>query len=83
MKRSKRSLGFLLAPLLALGLCGCPDGNSGKTGVTAVPLEERVKAIEAREDMPPQAKAMAIQQLKAGEAASQSRAGAQNRNEKK
>jgi hypothetical protein len=39
-------------------------------------LEERIKAIESREDMPPQAKAMAIQQLKAGEAASQARSGA-------
>jgi len=32
-------------------------------------VDDRVKAIESRQDMPPQAKAMAIQQLKGREAA--------------
>jgi len=32
-------------------------------------VEERIKAIESRTDMPPQAKAMAIQQLQGREAA--------------
>jgi len=55
---------------------GCSDGDTGKTNVGKVPLEERVKAIQSREDMPASAKEMAISQLRAHEAASEQGAGA-------
>jgi hypothetical protein len=68
---------YVLAVVIGL-LCsaGCNSGDTGASDVTPAPVEDRIKAIESRTDMPPQAKAMAIQQLRGREAASTQGAGA-------
>jgi subtilisin family serine protease len=63
------------AAAVLLAVSGCSN-DTGKTNATPPPLEDRVKAIENDPNMPPQAKAMAIQQLKSREAAGQQGAGA-------
>lgn len=75
MLSRKSSFHIFVASIGLLSIVGCNNGDTGKRDVGVVPIEERIKAIEAREDMPPQAKAMAIQQLKAGEASSRQGSG--------
>jgi hypothetical protein len=68
---------FLSLALFALSLTGCSTGDTGATEVKAKPVEEQIKELQARTDMPEQAKNIAIQQLKNQSANAQAQAGNQ------
>lgn len=70
LKRTNLLLGaYAIAALALCAACGCIRGDTGQTNVKGPSQQERIAAIEKDSSMPPQAKAMAIQQLKGREAA--------------
>jgi hypothetical protein len=75
-------MALLTAASLPLPLSGCAK-DTGQTDVKTPSMEERIKQIENDKDMPPQAKAIAIQQIQANEARGKAAGESQLAQEKK